>query len=107
VKWEYAEYSTFKVGPESDRYRLNVAGYVGNAGDAMTNANFVNHVANGRTFSTVDNDVTTARCASQGGGGWWYNLCSCSALNNNANAIWTTAPAKFDVVSSRMMILCT
>ena len=31
-KWYYAEYSTFRVLPESDFFRLEVSGYSGNAG---------------------------------------------------------------------------
>lgn len=32
----YAEYTTFKVADEGDKYRLLVGGYNGTAGDSMT-----------------------------------------------------------------------
>jgi len=32
----YAEYSTFKVADEDDKYRLSIGGYSGTAGDSMT-----------------------------------------------------------------------
>ena len=31
----YAEYTTFKVADESDKYRLMIGGYSGTAGDSM------------------------------------------------------------------------
>ena len=34
---KYAEYTTFKVASEADKYRLLIEGYSGTAGDAMTN----------------------------------------------------------------------
>ena len=35
----FAEYTTFKVADEGDKYRLLIAGYNGTAGDAMTSVN--------------------------------------------------------------------
>ena len=32
----YAEYTTFKVADEADKYRLLIGGYSGSAGDSMT-----------------------------------------------------------------------
>ena len=34
---KYAEYTTFKVASEADKYRLLIGEYSGTAGDAMTN----------------------------------------------------------------------
>ena len=34
----YAEYTTFKVANESDKYRILIGGYSGTAGDSMTSA---------------------------------------------------------------------
>ncbi|XP_078485298.1 ficolin-1-like [Ciona intestinalis] len=96
-----AEYSYFMVGPESDRYRLNITGYqhqqekicdFGNPGnrwqcgwvginqslcekrvsDAMIRSN-------GQVFSTKDmteNDCPNSRLA-----GWWYGSCGYTNLN--------------------------
>jgi len=33
----YAEYTTFKVADEADKYRLLIGGYSGTAGDSMAN----------------------------------------------------------------------
>lgn len=40
----------FRVGPESDGFRLHVANYSGTAGDALT------YFHSGRRFSTYDRD---------------------------------------------------
>ncbi|CAL4256340.1 unnamed protein product, partial [Meganyctiphanes norvegica] len=47
VKW--ARYSTFKIGSAEDNYRLNVTGYSGDAGDALS-------FHQGQAFSTFDED---------------------------------------------------
>ena len=64
--WLYAEYSKFIVGNVSDKYRLNITGYSGNAGDAM-----LTH--NGLRFSTYDsdNDGSGNNCASINSAGFW------------------------------------
>ncbi|KAK2138405.1 hypothetical protein LSH36_3122g00000 [Paralvinella palmiformis] len=51
-KWAHAEYSTFWIEPESDKYRLHVRGYSGNAGNALL-ATFY-YYENGQTFKTTD-----------------------------------------------------
>ena len=53
--WYYAEYSTFRVLSEADNYRLAVAGYSGNAGDAFTRHS-------GSSFSTYCTTATTTSC---------------------------------------------
>ncbi|CAH1802396.1 unnamed protein product [Owenia fusiformis] len=51
--WEnetrYAEYTTFDINDEKDKYRLNIDGYNGTAGDSM-------RASNGDQFSTNDSD---------------------------------------------------
>ena len=54
-RWAYAEYSNFRIGPESDNYRLYISKYSGNASDyncyflctqpifCWCNANFDSH----------------------------------------------------------------
>ena len=83
--WYSAEYWSFKVGDElNDKYRLNVSGYSGDAGDALQyegdwngNGGFGNYLHNGMMFSTYDqdNDRYDDNCVAERGGGWWFNRC--------------------------------
>ncbi|XP_060555533.1 ficolin-1-like [Ruditapes philippinarum] len=73
----YAKYSHFKVHGEVDKYRLEVSGYSGNAGDSLSSHNKM-------AFSTVDrdNDPYTGNCAKDYRGAWWYfSGCHNSNLN--------------------------
>ncbi|XP_060555530.1 angiopoietin-related protein 7-like [Ruditapes philippinarum] len=73
----YAKYSHFKVHGEVDKYRLEVSGYSGSAGDSL-----IRH--NKMAFSTVDrdNDPYTGNCAKDYRGAWWYySSCHHSNLN--------------------------
>ncbi|XP_037084569.1 microfibril-associated glycoprotein 4-like [Pollicipes pollicipes] len=73
----YALYWTFKIGPESDGYRLHVSGYEGNAGDSF-------RFHNNQRFSTYDrNNQRRQRrnCAQSFKGAWWYRDCHHSNLN--------------------------
>ncbi|XP_051993278.1 fibrinogen gamma chain [Xyrauchen texanus] len=95
VDWEgnkkFADYSTFKIGPEVDSYRLTYAYYSGgDAGDAFDGVDFgvdpsdkfyTSH--NGMQFSTPDkdNDKFHDHCALQEGSGWWMNRCHAAHLN--------------------------
>ncbi|XP_053325839.1 angiopoietin-related protein 1 [Spea bombifrons] len=75
----YAEYSSFRLEPETDFYRLRLGTYQGNAGDSM-----VWH--NGKQFTTLDRDRDTysGNCAHFHKGGWWYNACA----HANLNGVW-------------------
>ena len=66
----HAEYSYFRIAPESEGYRLFIDGYSGDAGDPMS-------YHNGQKFSTTDRDQDphTSNCASMYKGAWWYNTC--------------------------------
>jgi len=73
--WYSAEYSTFSISDEASEYQLTVAGYSGDAGDAMAAAIDADWIANGRKFTTVDNDNDVRpneNCAVLFGGGWWF-----------------------------------
>ncbi|GCC19445.1 hypothetical protein chiPu_0018386 [Chiloscyllium punctatum] len=81
----FAEY-TVTVGSESDSYRLNIADYGGNAGDALISgisldSEHTSHAS--MKFSTYDrdNDKWEENCAEFYGGGWWYNSCQSANLN--------------------------
>ncbi|KAK3752547.1 hypothetical protein QZH41_013412, partial [Actinostola sp. cb2023] len=67
----YAQYSFFKVGKESDNYKLELGQYErGTAGDSFSfqqNMNFT-------TFDR-DNDDFNQNCASLYKGAWWYSNC--------------------------------
>ncbi|ODN00364.1 Techylectin-5B, partial [Orchesella cincta] len=70
----YAEYSTFRVASEADAFRLEVGGYSGDAGDALSDPWYGAH---GSAFSTHDrdNDRSSLNCASMLKGGWWWKSC--------------------------------
>jgi len=104
-----AEYSSFSVGPETDKYRLSVAGYSGDAGDAIGAPALPVLINNGMMFSTPDqdNDLLPAKCfPGIDVGGWWFNKCGRAILNRDDNGIWDafTASYIFDVQSSRMLV---
>nr|XP_039256108.1 fibrinogen-like protein 1 [Styela clava] len=91
----YASYSSFHVEPEEMDYQLRISGYEAaedpdmRIGDAFKGHNFgypddessTKH--DGMKFSTFDrdNDRYQYNCASQDGGGWWFNRCSAVNLN--------------------------
>ncbi|XP_060593277.1 microfibril-associated glycoprotein 4-like [Ruditapes philippinarum] len=81
----FAEYTTFMVNDESDKYRLTVGGYHGSCGDSMW-------YHNNWQFTTKDSDNDdwdTGNCAQYYGGAWWYKSCHNVNLNglylNGAN----------------------
>eukprot|EP00794_Sanderia_malayensis_P003776 gene3776-4299_t len=73
----YAYYSTFEIGNETDGYRLNFAGYSGNASNSLQESN-------GMKFTTKDrdNDLYATNCAVLYKGGWWHRDCFMANLNN-------------------------
>ncbi|KAK3699450.1 hypothetical protein QZH41_018594 [Actinostola sp. cb2023] len=75
----YAEYDSFNVADEADKYRLTIGNYSGNARDSLT---YHNNMA----FSTKDRDAHDAvlsgvSCAVLFSSSWWYNKCLRSNLN--------------------------
>ena len=54
--WYWAEYSTFSLADEAGKYRLSVAGYSGDAGDAMAASQLVSWRADGKKFSAPGSD---------------------------------------------------
>uniref|UniRef100_A0A1I8FXJ1 Fibrinogen C-terminal domain-containing protein n=1 Tax=Macrostomum lignano TaxID=282301 RepID=A0A1I8FXJ1_9PLAT len=69
----WAEYSSFSVGPESGKYRLNVSGF--STGSAKVGDSFSD--GNGMQFSTkdADNDISGYSCAQEYSGAWWFAAC--------------------------------
>ena len=102
TSWYYAEYSTFRVLTEADNYKLQVAGYSGNAGrDALK-------YQNGMMFSTYDrdNDLWSSHCAADRGGGFWYRSCSNCDMNGARDFRWFGLPGGQYLQSSRMWLQC-
>ena len=73
---KFATYSFFSVGNAGTKYRLNVGGYAGTAGDSLGGHN-------GTAFTTFDqkNDMSSSNCAVTYRGAWWYTNCHSSNLN--------------------------
>ena len=103
--WYHAEYSTFRVLPETYNYELKVAGYSGNAGrDAFGS---IHH--NGMMFTTYDrdNDQSSGNCAASWSGGFWYGNCAWSAVNVIRDYFaWYVLPGGYSLQSSRMWLQC-
>ncbi|PFX33302.1 Fibrinogen C domain-containing protein 1 [Stylophora pistillata] len=71
----YAEYRTFRVKSEKDKFRLIRGSYSGNASNSLPPS---------RPFTTKDQDNDHDRnrnCAIVFKGAWWYNACHASNLN--------------------------
>ncbi|XP_038044307.1 ficolin-1-B-like [Patiria miniata] len=71
-----ASYAGFRVGSETDNYRLYLGNFTGgDAGDSLS-------THGGSSFSTSDSDLSGGACPSFRGGAWWYpRLCGDSNLN--------------------------
>ena len=103
--WYWAEYSTFRVLPETYNYELKASGYSGNAGyDSLS-------YSNGMMFSTYDrdNDLWPSNCAVRHGGGFWYKHCAycyVNAVRSRGWFYWTGLPGGSQLQSSRMWLQC-
>ncbi|XP_055864033.1 angiopoietin-1-like isoform X3 [Biomphalaria glabrata] len=76
-KQYFAQYENFKVLSETEKYKLQIGNYSGNAGDSLSGHNNM-------FFSTFDRDNdndSTVNCAERCSGAWWYRRCHESNLN--------------------------
>ena len=75
-----AEYREFHISSAHDGYRIHVAGYSGNASDALDYQNRMQ-------FSTKDSDrdISNTDCAANYEGGWWFSHCQHANLNGRYN----------------------
>ncbi|KAI8747659.1 BgiBFREP26.1 [Biomphalaria glabrata] len=75
-KTYFAQYEDFKVLSETEKYKLEIGNYSGNASNGL-------RFDNNMFFSTFDreNDLSGLHCAQLYSGAWWYNDCSVSNLN--------------------------
>ncbi|CAN7993392.1 unnamed protein product [Ixodes hexagonus] len=79
-RYKFVQYNRFKVASETERYRLEVYGYHGNASNAL-------EYHSGMAFSTADrdNDFSSTHCAVYYSSGWWYNHCQYVNINGKYN----------------------
>jgi hypothetical protein len=103
--WYVAEYSSFTVASEADNYRMNVAGFSGNASyDALG-------YHNGMMFSAKDrdNDAWSDNCAVSTGGGFWHNSCAMCCVNTMrglpGSFRWYNLPGGDELRTSRMWLV--
>ena len=103
--WYSAEYSTFSIADEAGKYQLTVAGYSGDADNALMTGMNSDWVNNGQRFSTLDDDNDAwagGSCTTTGG--WWFRKCSCSSL---IGGVWTTGAVDTEqslVQANRMLV---
>ena len=105
--WRWAEYSTFSISDEVGKYQLTVAGYSGDAGNALMTAGSPDWVSNGSKFCTPDSDNDDNpgfHCASHRSAGWWFNACSTSELTLDNTGRWETVGETADVQASTMLL---
>ncbi|KAK6966000.1 BgMFREP16.2 [Biomphalaria glabrata] len=102
----FAQYKNFKVLNETEKYKLQIGNYSGNAGDSL-----LRH--NNMFFTTFDrdNDIDSRNCAVERSGAWWYYYCSSSNLNGKwendtyyRRLQWTSLPGSYRISFSEMKI---
>uniref|UniRef100_A0A182JT07 Fibrinogen C-terminal domain-containing protein n=1 Tax=Anopheles christyi TaxID=43041 RepID=A0A182JT07_9DIPT len=105
-------YTSFKVGPASDGFRLTtLSGYNSIVGDSM-------NTSISQTFSTFDRDTDSSliNCADVWRGGWWFNGCGNSNLNGFYNGptpttisktsmVWAAFKGNFQSLKSSIMLI--
>jgi len=101
-QWYWAEYSTFIVDSEANKYGLVVNGYSGNAGDAMKRHN--NYFT---TFDSDNDDITLLNCAVDRGGGFWWNKCGWARVTAAADQyVWKSDLGTIQLKTSRGWLIC-
>ncbi|XP_052889603.1 fibrinogen C domain-containing protein 1-like [Anopheles moucheti] len=107
----YAHYDDFKIGDESEKYKIKSLGqYTGTAGDSFS-------YHRDEVFSTYDQDNDKDDkddCAVSYGGAWWFKKCYYSHLNGEylkgksnraAGIIWYTFRGHYySLKSTKMMV---
>jgi len=83
----FAEYSSFAVANETEKYKLSLGSYSGTAGDSL-------NYHRGQAFTTKDrdNDQTGGNCALSFKGAWWYKSC----YNSNLNGLYLHGKVDLD-----------
>jgi len=113
--WYSAEYWSFKIGDgPTDKFRIDLAGYSGDAGDTFeyegdhnNNGYYGMYYNNGMKFSThnYDNDLFDDNCAAVRLGGWWHKACFWACLTCQWDFFeWRSLSVSSLLSNSRMMI---
>ena len=79
----YAHYDHFRVLNATQKYKMRVWGYSGDAGNGLEGPTS-RYNANGSMFTTTDKDndkYPTVNCADIARSGWWWNWCGTANLN--------------------------
>ena len=109
--WYYADYTSFIISSEETNYTMQVSGYSGNAGDALS-------YHDGMMFTTYDRDndpwtsaVHKNNCALYNGGGFWYKSCAHCDVNtvrgHGDDFRWhSSQTGTLNLQSSRMWLVC-
>ncbi|KAI8747843.1 BgiBFREP21.3 [Biomphalaria glabrata] len=82
----FAKYEKFKVLSETEKYKLKIGNYSGNAGNSLSGHNNM-------FFSTFDRDndiLGDLNCAEDRSGAWWYGNCH----RSNLNGLWGRTSSK-------------
>ncbi|KAK3762652.1 hypothetical protein RRG08_042073 [Elysia crispata] len=80
----FAEYSTFRIEDESDKYRLRLGSYSGTIGEKSSHGLSYSNNQQFTTFDRDNDESSGANCAVDRHGAWWYKSCA----NSNLNGIW-------------------
>uniref|UniRef100_A0A8D8FV12 Ficolin-1 n=1 Tax=Culex pipiens TaxID=7175 RepID=A0A8D8FV12_CULPI len=106
---KYAKYSSFAVGNENEKYIFKtLEGHCGTLSDSL-----VQH--KGMKFTTKDSDNdshSSANCANNYFGGWWYTACHASNLNgkyknedNSISMCWHSFKSNYQGLKVSKMML--
>ncbi|XP_055864786.1 angiopoietin-2-like [Biomphalaria glabrata] len=82
----FAQYKDIKVLSETEKYKLKIGTYSGNAGDDLSPHNNMYFI----TFDRDNDNDSTVNCAERYSGAWWYKGCH----DSNLNGQWGTLYAK-------------
>jgi len=100
-----AEYLSFTIGDEANtKYRIDVAAYSGDAGDAIIDDGTGVFSSDRMSFTTYDQDHSVNSCGYWHGA-WWHRDCfsgclTCIPSSHN----WYTLYGGIYLSASRMMI---
>ena len=113
-RWFYADYATFSLGSESNKYALNLSGFNGGTDSLINTSLPINRNLNGMLFSTpdADNDKNNAipSCAQKCVGGWWFNSCyngclTCKNAHFRMESLSYVTESGGPLRAARMMII--